>query len=73
MRTDDQKAKDDVKEALKPMLRDATLEQLQAVLTYAKTLGIVLKARKVRADKGLQEAAPVAPPVVAEMQQQRAA
>lgn len=55
MRTDDQKAKDDIRDELRPMLRDATREQLQALLDYAKELNIVVKARKVRKDKGTGE------------------
>ena len=51
-KSDEQKAKDAVKEELKPFLRDAKLEQLQAILEYAQGLGIAVKARKERSDKG---------------------
>lgn len=60
MRSDDTKAKDDIREALRPMLRDATLEQLKAVQEYAQNLGIVVKDRAKRSDTVQQTATPAA-------------
>lgn len=51
MRDDATVAKDTLREAIKPYLRDATAEQLEAVLEACKASGIVVKERKVRSDK----------------------
>lgn len=57
MQTEGQKAKADLREQLKPYLRDATVEQLEAMLEHAQGLNVKLKERKVRTDKGQQETA----------------
>lgn len=50
-KSDETKAKDAIREQIKPFVRDATLEQLNAILTYAQGLGVAVKARKERSDK----------------------
>lgn len=51
-KSDEQKAKDALRDQIKPFVRDATVEQLQAILTYAQSLNIAVKARKTRSDAG---------------------
>lgn len=51
MESDDTKAKNALREELKPYLRDATTAQLQSIVDWAKEQGIKLKERKVRSDK----------------------
>lgn len=52
MRSDETKARDELRTELRPMLRDATLEQLKALRDYARELGIVVKERQQRSDAG---------------------
>lgn len=52
MRSDETKARDELRTELRPMLRDATLEQLKALRDYARELGIVVKDRQQRSDAG---------------------
>lgn len=52
MRTDETKARDDLRDKLRPMIRDASVSQLSALLEYAQGLGIVVKDRQKRSDAG---------------------